>query len=111
MKIYGKSRLGHKRKGNDMLSKVMVKVSYVALLVTAIGCQSPKLQPTGPIKCYDGPELDRSEVALIRCKQSPGGSILITRIRAHPGDSEYSLGNLFSGGVDEVLVAPGTPTV
>ncbi len=52
-----------------MFKRAILTISFVTMLITALGCES------GPKKLYEGPELDRSQVAIIRTR---GGSKAMT---------------------------------
>lgn len=91
---------------NMTLGRVMVTIGVLALLSISFGCQAP-----GPYKMYSGPELESSQVALIRAQGRRGKypHWYRTYILAVDGHFEKLWGLLSKTPTElsEVLVLPG----
>lgn len=87
-----------------MFNRAIVTISLLALLVTTFGCQS---QPT---KMYNGPELDRSQVALIQSQDSYGLFIKPKYVEIRSLDGKQ-LGPFGMGSIHAALVLPGKHSI
>ncbi len=96
-----------KSAGNTTIGQASVTLMILAVLFTALGCQ--------PVKMYSGPELDRSQVALIRGEPCYWGEkwnceTRIYLVDGNPTTSPLKVGkktNFILQGENKVLVLPG----
>lgn len=94
------------RAENMTLGRVMVEIGVLALLSATVGCQA-----TGPYKMYSGPELDRSQVALIQSQDSSGVWFIKPKYVEIKSIDAKRIGPFGMGSIPAALVLPGQHSV